>query len=220
MQNSHYYSISTPRIDYLKDICEAAYIAPSVPEAVFYFSCKLAGRFVTTLQPFDKLVKAPSTIYRFIVGDNENNLNTILKDTSSFKSLIIAPIAGIAIFTAVAFAGYNAVGSFAAKGAIAGIHTMAMLLFSRAAATEKDKFISLNLCLRRLFINDHAMISKQDCDKARIISFIVMAITSLSVTILTQNPILASAVAYPLSAVVNVDYLRFATHTPAALQAN
>ncbi len=174
-------------IPHVHNAAEAAIVTGgSLPGSCLYFAGRLASIYTLKITNAWKVLELPSYIYNTI----SNSLPTSAQKICS-KVKILVPIVGIAASTAIASYGYNAVSMWAIKGIIAGVHSIAVGLFSTVSA--KATIISLRNC-----------VSNSTSTSVDIFSNTVFITTSLSLTILTLNPILALTVASPVSAVVRV----------------
>ncbi len=195
------------KLDVLKDIGEAAIVGgASLPASAFYFIGKCIGRLAWC--PYIKIATDKfSEIYI-------SNVSGTAHGSRGFHCRLVVPIVGSAIFTAVAYISYNYCASlFALKGAIVGIHALALTFFSLYPRNE-DNIISIRSHLERKFIDSKFYAEGKEYNKidriANVVSNITLVATSLTLTVLTQNPILAATVAYPVSAVARVAYTRLA----------
>ncbi len=177
----------------LRDMVESTIVTGgSLQGSCLYFIGRFASNYTYKIPHALKVLEFPTMIFNII----SNSLPYRAKKVCS-KVKILVPILSIAAVTLVANYGYNAVSMWAIKGLIAGVHSLAISNFS--VTSINSHVISLRNCLSD--------------GKSYKITYFMTALyitTTLSLTILLQNPILALTVAYPVQALARVAHDRFA----------
>jgi hypothetical protein len=136
---------------------------------------------------------APSVknILFFYLSQRIGQVVTFPQTFPSSKSLFMS-LSRIAIISFTSYKIYS-MPSFLIRGYIYGVHTTAMMLFSH----------SLTNSFR---IREDLLIDSSRAEKAASITFMV---SSISLTLIFQNPILANTVAYSLASLVKMTAMRY-----------
>ncbi len=128
----------------------------------------------------------------------------------------IAPLSAIAISTFVSYTFYALLSSSLINGAILGCHSTAMQLFSQASWRDDALgLITLEGAIRSLVWSPNRF-SHLSQTRLLMIEFksdrlasIALFASSIVLTILFKNPILANGIAYPLAAITKIATMFF-----------
>lgn len=196
----------------LQDRATAIFVAISFG---FRHGCtQYAGQAISTVTyfpPLEHIYWAPSILAYNILGINQ-------------KASWAAPMGGIIIYTLAAYKLYALYpASFFVQGLIYGIHSIAITRFTNAPPTANMLgFCSLLTPLQifrspRQEVISHAdrlAISEKSDKLSGLASLVVNGIASITL----KNPILATAIALPISAVVKVTTMRILINQAPLLQ--
>jgi hypothetical protein len=188
------------------ELAQTIFAAPSWgPRIVFALSSKAASKLFT-LSSISHLFFIPSNLmYKASKNPNGTTDTVFLK-----KHSWIAPVAGMLIYSLIAYKLYALPSSFLVKGAIAGIHSAALLVLSCSPFHQHSRIISLTSDLknRAIFcVDSHGLseeVIKNLHHRSELVACAVFAVSNIAITCLSQNPILGNAIAYPLAAITKV----------------
>lgn len=187
------------------EVAQAADFADSTASLtnglVFFLSAKVAS-FVTLIPPIAYLPFLPSRLVYKLFGDDENTFH---------KISWIAPVLGITVASLAAYKFYAMSSSPAVKRFICGIHSTAMMFFAYAPPsasglgliTLKNSFKSLIFDANRFIHLEQEQLSLIE-KRAEITASLAFLISSISLTVILKNPIVANTVAYPLASFVKI----------------
>lgn len=185
-----------------REIVQTIYAAPALLGGVgFYTSQKIAQSLVNSLPAFQFIV-FPSSVIRKVAGEDD----VLLRRVSW-----IAPLTGMVIATLVSHTFYTLFSFSLINGAILGSHSAAMLLFSQASwRDDVYGLMTLEGAITSLFLNparfQHLSQAKRlfiEFKSAKVAS-ITFFVSSIALTCLLKNPILANGVAYPLAIITKI----------------
>ncbi len=198
-------------VNVITDIAQSACVAPSIPSGIaFVYGNQVSKALEITLpiETFRRISDIALDSTGRLVG---NNLNTRW----------IAPISVMVAFSLIPCAFYvipTTLTSFVLTGAICGAHSLVMDLFANGTSNRSGAF-SFKDSLRDIFIfSEQERLMNNDVlrhldgsikKKANLAGSVALLVSTVALTLLFKNPFLANAIAYPISAAVNVAAERF-----------
>jgi len=188
-------------INTITEIVQAGCTAPSIASGVLFFAGNQASKGLKPylrMESFGRLSNSALDSTNRLIG---NNLNTRW----------IAPISVMLAFSLLSCAFYvipTTLTSFFVTGAVCGVHGLAMDLFANGSG-QLDNIFSFKKSLREIFIDSDHLPDGSIKKKADIAGSLALLVSTVALTLLLKHPILAKAIAYPISVAVNVAAERF-----------
>jgi hypothetical protein len=189
-----------------QEIIQTACVAPSFTGGIAFYLSQQVTKLITSVAPLNFFHFLPSMLVYGVSGNNQ---------TLFQKISWIAPVSGIVTVTWAAYELYALSTSCLVNGAICGIHGLAMMFFSYAPGSAGALgLITLKGNIKDLLLNpekfQHLSYQKRSSmdSKAETAASAAFLASSISLTILLQNPILANGIAYPLAAVTKIATMR------------
>lgn len=172
-------------------LVQMAYVANSFTQGLAFFASQTFAQVICYNRPVIDLAFLPSSLVDKLSRNNQETHR---------KISWLAPVLGITVSTLAAYKFYAMSTSFLVNGLICGAHHTAMTLFSykfpgnlNQVFIDSTDFASLDL--------KHTSQINSNSEK---LASIVFLISSISLTLLLHNPILANAIAYPLLSITKV----------------
>ncbi|MEI8300809.1 MAG: hypothetical protein WCG10_04255 [Chlamydiota bacterium] len=192
-------------------LAQTIFAAPTWGSRIVFALSSKFSEHLCLLRPVVHLISFSSTLVHRASLNADGSTNVITLKKISW----IAPVSGIVISSLAAYKLYVLPSSFLIKGAIAGIHSSCMLLFSYAPnSTRAFSLISLKTDLKDRILDTHKFQQlgqarlKQINDNAELTASTIFAVSNIAITCLSQNPILGNAIAYPLAAITKIATMR------------
>ena len=194
-------------VQYVQEVMQIAYIAPSFLQGMAFFISYKVAQLIASSRPITPYLPILTTlsIYKAF-GNNQNKLR---------KLNWIIPISMSAITAVIAYKCYMSTYSFFLKGVICGAHAWLMMLYSYdplnmswfGLPTLKGNFKELILNSARFKPLNQQKLSAIDL-KAENIALMIFFISGITLTRFFQNPILANCIAYPLLPLTKIVSMR------------
>lgn len=180
------------------------YLGRYVGTVVGFSAATFDPVFLITGTPANHL---PSLITHKIATVTGYNGNYGIRNIS-----LVVLTASIGLWTLSAYISYQSATSLLVKGFIAGTHSIAMMFFSYLSNSAPSLgLLSLRTSLKELVVDSERFIERDSlsrlidiAEKAETVSSVAFFVSSIAFTVLLQNPILANAIAYPITAITNI----------------
>lgn len=187
---------------------QSCLLVPSIPAKITMFVASVIAHNIPLIPPLHQVLYLPSSLVYSITGIQAPECEKKLRRIGW-----IAPVAGIALATFAAHISYLSVSSALMKGVIYGVHSVAIMMFTVSPASWSG-LITLRSCLHDLFL-DPSKYNIESTELRKInqttenITALTFAISSIALSVICGNPILANAIAYPIATIVAIASTRF-----------
>ena len=195
-------SLQFSRLEFISKVTQSWLLAPSIPAKISLFLANIISQNIVLVPPIHNILWIPSMLIYSITGDSSSEVESKLN-----KIKWIAPVASIALTTLIAHVSYLSVSSAIMKGSITGVHSIAMMMFTVSPASWAG-LITLKSCLWQLphagqTDNFDVNVLHRIRGITKNIEALTFAVSSIALTVLTANPIIANAIAYPTASLVS-----------------
>lgn len=192
------------KMEVVTQLIHSCLAVPSISGKITMFLTSGLGRGFPLVPPLQNMLYLPSTAVNLLIGNSEKNYR---------RFSWLAPLTSIPLVTYAAHISYLSAYSAIAKGIVLGVHCTAMMVFTIAPASWSG-IISLRGSIHALIIDPSKYnISAEELAKFKMqvekVQSVTFAVSSIAINVITGNPIIANAVAYPLAAIAAAASARF-----------